>query len=75
MYYADRKDPLEFSIEIPPDSSHKIAFQWVAKLGSTRSMLVELNGKEMVVSNAARGNGNQAFFWKILNVSDFVLQN
>ena len=71
MYYADRKDPLEFSIEIPPNPSHKIAFQWVAKLGSTRSMLVELNGKEMVVSNAARGNGNQAFFWKILNVSDF----
>jgi lysophospholipase L1-like esterase len=71
MYYADRNDPLEFSIEIPPDSSHKIAFQWVAKLGSTRSMLVELNGKEMVVSNPARGNGNQAFFWKILNVSDF----
>ena len=68
MYYADRKDPLEFSIEIPPNPSHKIAFQWVAKLGSTRSMLVELNGKEMVVSNAARGNGNQAFFWKILNV-------
>ncbi|MDB4711580.1 GDSL-type esterase/lipase family protein [Verrucomicrobiales bacterium] len=71
MYYADRKDPLEFSIEIPPDPSHKIAFQWVAKLGSTRSMLVDLNGKEMVVSNSARGNGNQAFFWKILNVSDF----
>ena len=71
MYYADRKEPLEFSIEIPPDPSHKIAFQWVAKLGSTRSMLVELNGKEMVVSNSARGNGNQAFFWKILNVSDF----
>ena len=74
MYYTDRTKPLEFSIDVPPDPKHKLAFQWVTKLGSVRSMSVELNGKKVVATNEALGNGKQSFFWKVLSVSDFGIR-
>lgn len=71
MYYADREKPLEFTIDVPPEPGHKLAFQWVTKHGSIRSMQVEINGRQMRVNHSSRGNGKQPFFWKILPVSDF----
>ena len=62
MYYAEREKPLEFTIDVPPDPAHKLAFKWVAKHGSIRSMLVELNGEKMIVNHSARGNGQQPVF-------------
>ncbi|MCP4848581.1 MAG: hypothetical protein GY899_11610 [Verrucomicrobiaceae bacterium] len=74
MYYADREKPLEFTIDVPPDPDHKLAFQWVAKHGAIRSMVVEINGKQVTLNHAARGNGQQPFFWKVIPVADFGIK-
>ncbi len=71
IYYTDRGTPLEFTIEVPPDPAHKLAFKWITKHGPIRSMTIEVNGGKKTVRHPSRGNGKQSFFWDVLPVSDF----
>ena len=71
IYYTDRGKPLEFTIEVPPDPAHKLAFKWITKHGPTRSMTIEVNGGTKTVRHPSRGNGKQSFFWDVLPVSEF----
>ena len=74
IYYTDLGQPLEFTINVPPDPAHKLTFQWVTKDGPIRSMTVELNGQEKTVRHPSRGNGKQSFFWDALPVTDFGIK-
>ncbi|MCH2585940.1 MAG: hypothetical protein MK138_14350, partial [Planctomycetes bacterium] len=71
IYYTDRGKPLEFTIEVPPDPAHKLAFKWITKHGPTRSMTIEVNGSTKTARHPSRGNGKQSFFWDVLPVSEF----
>ena len=74
IYYTDRSQPLEFTIDVPPHPDHKLAFQWITKHGPIRSMTVELNGQEKIVRHPSRGDGKQAYFWDALPVTDFGIR-
>ena len=39
IYYTDRGEPLEFTIDVPPSHEHKLAFQWITKHGPIRSLI------------------------------------
>jgi hypothetical protein len=71
IYYTDRGEPIEFTIEVPPDPAHRLAFKWITKHGPIRSMAIEFNGERKTVRHPSRGNGRQAFFWDVLPVSEF----
>jgi len=71
IYYTDRGNPLEITIEVPPDPKHKLAFKWITKHGPIRSMTIEVNGGTKTVRHPSRGNGKQSFFWDVLPVSEF----
>ena len=74
IFYTDRGKPLEFTIEVPPDPAHKLAFQWITKHGPIRSMTIEVNGSKQIVRHPSRGNGRQSFFWDVLPVAEFGIR-
>ena len=74
IFYTDRGKPLEFTIEVPPDPAHKLAFQWITKHGPIRSMAIEVNGSKQIVRHPSRGNGRQSFFWDVLPVAEFGIR-
>jgi len=74
IFYTDRGEPLELTLDVAPDPAHQLAFQWVTKHGPIRSMTIELNGQTQTVRHPSRGDGQQAFFWDALPVSEFGIK-
>ena len=60
IFYTDRGEPLELTLNVVPDPAHQLAFQWVTKHGPIRSMTIELNDQKQTVRNPSRGDGQQA---------------
>ncbi len=66
---------LEINLDVDPDPEHSLAFMWLCKenpgRGSSRSMKVLVNGNEKVLTHAAVGDKEGAFFWDVVPVTAF----
>lgn len=74
IYYSDRDEAIELTLDVEPEPSHQLAFQWITKHGPIRSLTIEVNGHRVTRSHPSRGNNKQSFFWDAIPVSEFGIK-
>lgn len=72
-FYFVGDNGLDLAFNVDPDPKHSLAIMFLCKMGSGthRSIKINVNGKEKIITNLAIGNGKQTYFWETIPVTDF----